>query len=180
MESNKNLVFIGMMGSGKTTLGKIVSKKLNMKFIDIDHEIESKENMKISDLFKKKGEVFFRKLEERISLQNLKKNNSVISLGGGAFINKKVQKEVLKNHKEFKEAVLINKKKFLKKFSSKLIYEQEFQPNLCTYVNKKIVAMNKNIILYKSRSNTEGSIVSHIGEVHLGIKAKGLIIDKIK
>ena len=98
MESNKNLVFIGMMGSGKTTLGKIVSKKLNMKFIDIDHEIESKENMKISDLFKKKGEVFFRKLEERISLQNLKKNNSVISLGGGAFINKKVQKEVLKNH----------------------------------------------------------------------------------
>ena len=54
MESNKNLVFIGMMGSGKTTLGKIVSKKLNMKFIDIDHEIESKENMKISDLFKKK------------------------------------------------------------------------------------------------------------------------------
>ena len=98
MESNKNLVFIGMMGSGKTTLGKIVSKKLNMKFIDIDHEIESKENMKISDLFKKKGEVFFRKLEEKISLQNLKKNNSVISLGGGAFINKKVQKEVLKNH----------------------------------------------------------------------------------
>ena len=92
MESNKNLVFIGMMGSGKTTLGKIVSKKLNMKFIDIDHEIESKENMKISDLFKKKGEVFFRKLEERISLQNLKKNNSVISLGGGAFINQKVQK----------------------------------------------------------------------------------------
>ena len=98
MESNKNLVFLGMMGSGKTTLGKIVSKKLNKKFIDIDQQIEAQEGMKISDLFLKKGESFFRKLEEKISLQNLKEANSIISLGGGAFINKKIQNEVLKNH----------------------------------------------------------------------------------
>ena len=98
MESNKNLVFLGMMGSGKTTIGKIISKKLNKKFIDIDQEIENKEGMNISEMFIKKGEAFFRKLEEKISLQNLKKTNSVISLGGGAFINKKIQNEVLKNH----------------------------------------------------------------------------------
>ena len=98
MEINKNLVFLGMMGSGKTTLGKIVSNKLNKRFIDIDKEIEFKEGMKISDLFQKKGESFFRKLEEKVSLQNLKITNSVISLGGGAFINKKIQNEVLKNH----------------------------------------------------------------------------------
>ena len=98
MVSNKNLVFLGMMGSGKTTLGKIVSKKLNKEFIDIDHLIEIQEGMTISDIFQKKGELFFRKFEERISIQNLKKSNSVISLGGGAFINKKIQKEVLKNH----------------------------------------------------------------------------------
>tara|TARA_Y200000002_G_scaffold147926_1_gene122235 strand:- start:338 stop:850 length:513 start_codon:yes stop_codon:yes gene_type:complete len=98
MESNKNLVFLGMMGSGKTTLGKIVSKKLNKKFFDIDQQIEAQEGMKISDLFLQKGEPFFRKLEEKISLQNLKKTNSIISLGGGAFINKKIQNEVLKNH----------------------------------------------------------------------------------
>ena len=89
-------------------------------------------------------------------------------------------KEVLKNHKDLKKAVLINKKKFLRKFSNEIIYEKEFQPNLCTYVNKKIITKNKNVILYKSRSNTKGSIVSHIGEVHLGNKAKGLIIDQIK
>ena len=98
MRSNKNLVFLGMMGSGKTTLGKIVSKKLNKEFIDIDQLIEIQEGTTISDIFKKKGEPFFRKFEERISIQNLKKSNSVISLGGGAFINKKIQKEVLKNH----------------------------------------------------------------------------------
>ena len=98
MKSNKNLVFLGMMGSGKTTLGKIVSKKLNKEFIDIDQLIEIQEGMTISDIFQKKGESFFRKFEEKISIQNLKKSNSVISLGGGAFINKKIQKEVLKNH----------------------------------------------------------------------------------
>ena len=98
MESNKNLVFLGMMGSGKTTLGKIVSKKLSMNFVDVDYEIEIKEGIKISDLFKEKGETFFRKLEEQTTLESLKKTNSIISLGGGAFINKKIQNEVLKNH----------------------------------------------------------------------------------
>ena len=98
MESNKNLVFLGMMGSGKTTLGKIVSKKLNKEFIDIDQAIEVQEDMVISEIFEKKGEPFFRILEEKISLLSLKKKNAVISLGGGAFLNKKIQKEILKNH----------------------------------------------------------------------------------
>ena len=98
MDSNKNLVFLGMMGSGKTTLGKIVSKKLNKEFIDIDQAIELQEGMIISEIFEKKGEPFFRVLEEKISLLNLKKKNSVISLGGGGFLNKKIQKEILKNH----------------------------------------------------------------------------------
>ena len=52
MESNKNLVFLGMMGSGKTTLGKIVSKKLNKEFIDVDQTIEHQEGMVISEIFK--------------------------------------------------------------------------------------------------------------------------------
>ena len=98
MESNKNLVFLGMMGSGKTTLGKIVSKKLNKKFIDVDQTIEHQEGMVISEIFKKKGEPFFRILEEKMSLLSLKKKNSVIALGGGAFLNNKIQKEILKNH----------------------------------------------------------------------------------
>ena len=98
METNKNLVFLGMMGSGKTTLGKIVSKKLNKEFIDVDQAIEQQEGMVISEIFEKKGEPFFRILEEKISLHSLKKKNSVISLGGGAFLNKKIQKEILKNH----------------------------------------------------------------------------------
>ena len=83
----KNLVLLGMMGVGKTTVGKIVAKKQNLEFIDTDKNIEEKCSMKISEIFEKKGEKFFRIEEEKESLKSLKKNNCVIALGGGAFIN---------------------------------------------------------------------------------------------
>ena len=96
VEKGKIVGLIGPNGSGKTTLGKIVSKKLNKEFIDVDQAIEQQEGMVISEIFKKKGEPFFRVLEEKISLLSLKKNNTVISLGGGAFLNKKIQKLINK------------------------------------------------------------------------------------
>ena len=101
MNSKKNLVFLGMMGAGKSSIGFLVSKKLNLKFIDIDKMIEEESEMKISSIFKKKGENYFRNLEEKTTLEALKKNNNVISLGGAGFINKKIRKEVLTNHFSF-------------------------------------------------------------------------------
>ena len=86
-----------MMAVGKTTLGKIVAKKQGLEFIDIDANIEVKCSMKISEIFKKKGEKFFRINEENEVLKSLKKNNAVISLGGGAFINKILRENILKN-----------------------------------------------------------------------------------
>jgi len=93
----KNLVLLGMMGVGKTTLGKIVAKKQNLKFIDTDLCIERKYSMKISEIFKKKGELIFREWEVEEVLESLKKNESVIALGGGAFLNKKVRTIILKH-----------------------------------------------------------------------------------
>ena len=101
MKSKENLVFLGMMGSGKTSIGLIVSKKLKLDFIDIDKEIEKEEGMKISKIFDTRGESYFRDIEEIISLKNLKKSRCIISLGGGAFLNKKISKEVLDNHLSF-------------------------------------------------------------------------------
>ena len=92
MKSNKNIVLIGMMGSGKSSIGKILSKKLNINFIDIDRKIEELESLSISDIFKKNGENYFRKIEEKISLKYLKSENNIISLGGGGFINSSVRK----------------------------------------------------------------------------------------
>ena len=86
-----------MMGVGKTTVGKIVAKKQGMEFIDTDKNIEEKCLMKISEIFKKKGEKFFRSEEEKEALKSLKKNNCIIALGGGAFLNRTIRDNVLKN-----------------------------------------------------------------------------------
>ncbi len=101
MNSNKNIVFLGMMGSGKSSIGNLVSKKLNIPFIDIDYLIEEHAGMSISEIFKNNGEDYFRNLEEKITLKALKNNKSVIALGGGGFINDKIRKDILLKHFSF-------------------------------------------------------------------------------
>jgi shikimate kinase len=93
----KNLVLLGMMGVGKTTIGKIVARKQGMEFIDTDENIEEKCSMSISEIFKKKGEKFFRIEEQKEVLKSNKKSNCVIALGGGAFINETIRNAILKN-----------------------------------------------------------------------------------
>jgi len=88
---NKNLTLTGMMGVGKSTIGKNLAKKLKYDFFDIDDLIETKEGASINLIFKNKSESYFRKLENEITLEVLKKKNSVISLGGGAFLNKLIR-----------------------------------------------------------------------------------------
>jgi shikimate kinase len=95
MKSKKNLVLLGMMGSGKSTIGRLLSKRLNLNFFDIDKIIEKENDKKIYEIFKSHGENFFRKLEENLTLKTLDQNNSVISLGGGAFLNSAIRKKVL-------------------------------------------------------------------------------------
>ena len=91
----KNLVLLGMMGVGKTTLGKILAKNYKLGFVDIDSKIEEKTMMSINEIFEKKGEKFFREEEEKIALNFLNKKNCIVALGGGAFINEKIRKKVL-------------------------------------------------------------------------------------
>lgn len=78
------IVLIGYMGSGKSTVGKVLARELEIDFIDFDDYIEAKESQSIPDIFKAKGEVYFRK-KETFYLDELldKKPNAVISLGGG-------------------------------------------------------------------------------------------------
>ena len=69
----KNLTLTGMMGVGKSTIGKNLAKKLKYNFIDVDKEIESKEGLSINLIFKNKTENYFRKIENEITLLELKK-----------------------------------------------------------------------------------------------------------
>ena len=83
-----------MMGVGKSTVGKRLAKKLKLKFIDIDQLIEHEEKNTIKIIFKKKGENYFRKIEKRITLEVLKKNDLVVALGGGGFMDTSIRKEI--------------------------------------------------------------------------------------
>ena len=84
------------MGVGKSTIGKILAKQLNYKFVDVDKLIEDKEGSTINFIFKNKSESYFRKIENDITLAELKKYNSVISMGGGAFLNNSIRKSAKK------------------------------------------------------------------------------------
>ena len=95
MKIKKNLVLLGMMGVGKTRIGKYVARKLKVNFFDIDQLVEKKNQMKITEMFKTKGETYFRNEEEFVTIKYLNKKGSVISLGGGGFLNNKVRKKVL-------------------------------------------------------------------------------------
>jgi len=101
MDLNKNIVLLGMMGSGKSTIGYLLSKSINLKFFDIDKIIEKETGLKINSIFEKKGELYFRNLEEKITLKLLKDKGKIISLGGGGFLNNNIRREILKNNLSF-------------------------------------------------------------------------------
>ena len=130
----KNLVLTGMMGVGKSTIGKRLAKKLRVKFIDLDKLIEKREKSSIKDIFEIKGEDYFRKIEKKIALQELKRSNTVIALGGGAFMNKDIRKEVESSSVSF--WLDLNTKALLKRLKNSKKRPLLNQENLPLTVNK--------------------------------------------
>ena len=92
-----NITLCGMMGSGKSSIGKIIAKKISYKFIDIDKLIEKKEKKSINSIFEENGEKYFRVLEEKTTIDLLHQVNVVISLGGGAVTNRNIRDCIKKN-----------------------------------------------------------------------------------
>ena len=82
----KTIAFIGMMGVGKSAVGKVVATKLNVPFLDADTEIEKAANMSIQEIFIRDGEDFFRQREAQVILRLMRGSPSILSTGGGAFI----------------------------------------------------------------------------------------------
>ena len=157
------------MSVGKTTIGKIVAKKQGLEFVDTDTNIEKKCSMKISEIFKKKGEKFFRIEEEKEVLKSLTKSNCVIALGGGAFVNESIRNSILKNAismwldndlvtlnkriKWNKSRPLLDKKNNQKKINKlyaerKNIYKLANHKIVCSDLGKEDIA-NKIIVFYE-------------------------------
>ena len=93
----QNIVFIGFMGVGKTTIGKLVAKKLYRDFVDVDDVIEEEFGMPPTEIFKTYGEKAFRDKEKEIVNNLCQKKLQIISLGGGAFLQEEIRKVCLEN-----------------------------------------------------------------------------------
>ena len=167
MNSKENLVFLGMMGSGKSSIGSLISKRLNIDFIDVDSEIEKKTGMKISKIFENNGENYFREIEEITTLKLLKKNKTVISLGGGAFLNSKIKKEVLDNHISFwlywDIKTLIERIKDSKK---RPIAHKSSKGEIIELIKKRSIIYSKAMYKINCESLTKKEIVKNIIKIY--------------
>tara|TARA_B100000989_G_C19377110_1_gene399936 strand:- start:204 stop:740 length:537 start_codon:yes stop_codon:yes gene_type:complete len=136
----RNICIMGLMGSGKSIIGKDLSTYLNLKFYDTDKEIEIMTNKSISTIFEEKGELYFRDIEEKVCIELLGKDNCVISLGGGSIINKRVRKLIKNNsYSIYLKVELSNLVRRLKSSNKRPIMEKK--------LNKKEILLN----LYNKR-----------------------------
>ena len=162
--NKKNIVLIGMMGSGKSTIGYLLSKSIDLKFIDIDKLIEKEIGLKIHNIFEKKGEAYFRNLEEKITLKFLKSKRKIISLGGGGFLNRNIRKETLINNVSFwlnwKSTTII-----------KRICKSKKRP-LAFNINENDL---KKIIIQRSKTYSEANF-----KINCESLTKNMIVNQIK
>ena len=152
--NKKNICIMGLMGSGKSIIGKDLSKYLNLNFYDTDKEIELKTKKKISEIFEEKGELYFRDIEEKVCIEILSINNCVVSLGGGSIISKKIRKIIKKNSYSIYLKVtlnnLLNRLKFSKKRpllnnnSNKIEIMQKLLKDRQKYYKKADLIINNN------------------------------------
>ena len=167
MKSKENLIFLGMMGSGKSSIGSLVAKKLQLNFIDIDNEIETELGLSIKKIFETKGENYFRKFEEKITLKKLKLNPVVISLGGGAFTNRNIRKEVIKNHLSFwlnwSDKILVNRIKNSKK---RPLVSNASENEIIDLIKKRSNIYSKALYKIECDSLTKKEIVKKILKIY--------------
>ena len=173
MKSSKNIVFLGMMGSGKTTIGFLISRKLKLDFFDIDNHIENNFGMNISKIFKDKGEKFFKEYEEKITLNILKKKEIVVALGGGAFLNKNIRNEVLKNHFSFwlklDNDILIKR---IKNSSKRPIAFKSTKEELVNLIKKRSSIYSKALYKIDCKNLTKDEVVGLVLKFYESTKIK--------
>ena len=151
----KNISFVGLMGSGKSLIGKLLSKELDIKHYDSDYHIEKTLKRSINDIFLHEGEEYFRDIEKEIVVSLLKRHNCIVSLGGGAILQDIVRK-LLKNNSytiylKTDVKILYERLKFSRK--RPLIKNTNIKETLYTllkkrekYYNKADLIINKNDI----------------------------------
>ena len=93
--AGKPIVLVGLMGAGKTTIGRRLAQRLRLPFVDADHAIEEAAGMSVSDIFARFGEPYFRDGERRVIARLIDGTRKVIATGGGAFLNDETRTLIL-------------------------------------------------------------------------------------
>ena len=154
----KNISLIGLMGSGKSMIGKHLAKEFGLKFYDSDIEIEKITKKSINLIFEKYGELYFREIESKVCLKLLNEKNCIISLGGGAILDKKIRKKIKSDsyciYLKVKIDELIQR---LKKSTRRpLLKNVDVESKIDTlYKNRKIYYNKANLIIENNGNKNE-------------------------
>ncbi len=155
----KNICFVGFMGSGKSILGKDLSKLYNIEFFDSDFEIEKKIGKSINQIFIDSGENYFRKIEEKVCIDLLKVENCIISLGGGSIINSKIRKIIKKNSFSIYLKVDINiLLKRLKTSKKRPLLKYNNKEDIKKLYNEREIFYNKSDFVIDNNNNKYDAI----------------------
>ena len=150
-----NITLCGMMGSGKSAIGKILANKLNYNFIDVDKMIEIDAGKTIKKIFEEDGEQYFRDLEEKITINILELKETIVSLGGGAIINKNIRDSIKKNSYNIYLNVDIDilTKRLQNSKTRPLIYKKNLKKELINLIGIREKFYRKADLIVKNEKN---------------------------
>ena len=150
-----NITLCGMMGSGKSAIGKILANKLNYNFIDVDKMIEIDAGKTIKKIFEEDGEQYFRDLEEKKTINILELKETIVSLGGGAIINKNIRGSIKKNSYNIYLNVNIDilTKRLQNSKTRPLIYKKNLKKELINLIGNREKFYRKADLIIKNEKN---------------------------
>jgi shikimate kinase len=162
-----NISLCGMMGSGKSAIGKILANKLDYNFIDVDKMIEIDAGKTIKKIFEEDGEQYFRDLEEKITINILELKETIVSLGGGAIINKNIRGSIKKNSYNIYLNVDIDilTKRLQNSKTRPLIYKKNLKKELINLIGIREKFYRKADLIVKNEKNIIETIENIIKKI---------------
>ena len=160
INNKSNITLCGMMGSGKSTIGRLMGKKINYNFYDIDKLIEEKTQKSITEIFREEGEEYFRNLEEEITINILNSKKTIIALGGGAILNDNIRTYI--KRKSYNIYLEVNKKNLKKRLSNSknrpLIKNENYDKILNDLIKKREKFYKKADLTIKNDNTIDDTI----------------------